>query len=373
MIKLGTLILFCFLAFSCSEESESKQKDDTSDDEWSTIKRNTKPINELPNEFAEPEQLSISTLGWEDGLSVSRDGLYLYATYMPADLLSYTINDGVFPENIQLYDRGPHYDIDFNATDIGVTDYPWYHSDIIFSSRNSTSSDFKDWSTSDMKRAIYSEGAFSVIFSDEGIDIGIFTSNENYTELNNFKVIQNTAFNPSGLGTFISTTAELNETDKVNTTYTEDNPHIERLDSTNLVLFFDSEDRPGGQGGHDIWFSTSSDNGTNWSEPSNLTSINTDSKEHQPHLYDDGDKWWLYFSAYYSDGKLAIYRSYRENDDWSDWSEPELVLSAGDSAGVGEPTLTEFGELYFVLVYENPNGSYYDQYDADPWKASPTH
>ena len=46
---------------------------------------------------------------------------------------------------------------------------------------------------------------------------------------------------------------------------TEDNPHIERIDATHLVLMFDSDNYTGGLGSHDIWYSVSTDNAASWS------------------------------------------------------------------------------------------------------------
>ncbi|MDC7223644.1 MAG: sialidase family protein, partial [Spirochaetales bacterium] len=363
MAKVLLVLFPIILFFSCSDGTNSTSSDLT---EWENVKSGTAPTVALGGEYGEAQRLSLGTMGWEDGLNVSRDGLHLYATYIPADFLSYTINDGVDASQIEYYDRGPHFDMDFDGSSIGITEYPWYQSDIIYSSRSSVDGDFSDWSTSAMKRSVYSEGALSTVFSDTGMDICAFTSNENYTELNNIKVITDTDYNPSGTGVFLTAT-DTTGTDQVNTNYVEDNPHLERLDENTLVLFFDSEDRPGGEGSHDIWYSTSADDGASWTTPVNVSSVNSADKEHQPHLYHDGSEWWLYYSAYYSDGKLAIYRCSQSSADWNDWGTPELVLSAGNSAGIGEPTLTEEGDLYFVLIYENPDGTYYDRYDADPW------
>jgi hypothetical protein len=55
------------------------------------------------------------------------------------------------------------------------------------------------------------------------------------------------------------------------------------------------------------------------------------------------------------------------------WETKELVLSAGTSAGIGEPSLTLAGDLSFVLVSKNDiNGTTNNRYDADPWIALTT-
>jgi len=335
---------------------------------WGKIKKNAMPNLFLTTQFNAPKALPIATMGWEDGLNISRDGLYIYATYIPTDFLSFVLN-GDFVENLQKYDRGPHYGMDFVTNPTGKT-YPWYHSDIVYSTRATVNDNFSPWQLSAMQRPSFSEGGLSVVSSNSGaIDILAFTSNEEYTAQNNIKVIRNTTLNPSGIGAFITTTDTVGTT-SINTNYDEDNPHIERLSPSHLVIFFDSKDRPGGLGGHDIWYAESWDNGITWGTPLNATSINTLGKEHQPHLYYDGLNWWLYFSTYYSDNKLAIYRSQQGiKNDWNSWGAPEIVISAGNTTGIGEPTLTNNGDLCFVVIYENTNGTAYDHYDADPWCA----
>lgn len=365
MKKIITLFLPILIILSCSDASDGGSTDT---DSWTDTKNNTYVTVEITSEYNTPQKSSIATMGWEDGINVSRNGLYIYATYIPADFLSFVLN-GDSVENLSKYDRGPHYDMNFIDNPAAVT-YLWYQSDIIIASRASTGQNFSVWNTSNMKRHSYSEGALSTVFSDDhNIDICAFTSNEEYTAKNNIKLLTSITADPSGIGTFITST-DPTGTSTINTNHIEDNPHIERIDANNLVLFFDSEDRPGGEGSHDIWYSTSTDNGTNWSTPVALADINTNDKEHQPHLYYDGSDWWLYYSAYHTDSKLAIFRAKQTTlGNWDNWDTPELVLSAGNASGIGEPTLTNNGDLYFVVIYENPQGSYYDRYDADPWVA----
>ena len=338
--------------------------DDTTPTGWEIQKASASVTVHLTAEFDTPRQLSLATLGWEDGLNVSRDGLHLYATYIPADFLSYVLNgDSTDPANLPPYKRGPTYTMDFDGSLVGAT-YEWLHSDIIYASRASTAEEFSPWQLSGMARAVYSEGAVSAVFSGaDAIEMLYFTSNENYADQNDFKVITNTTPDPSGVGTFASAT--------INSSAIEDNPHIERVGANNLVLFWDSEDRAGGAGGHDLWYAASADDGATWSAPANVSSVNTSEKEHQPHLYQDGSDWLLYYSANHTDGKLAIYRrTLGTAGDWDSWGAAELVLSAGNTVGIGEPTLTTDGDLLFIAVIENEvDGSYYDRYDGDPWVA----
>ncbi|MDX1694654.1 MAG: sialidase family protein [Ketobacteraceae bacterium] len=350
----GAMFVVCSVLPGCGGGSSG-----TADEPgWGAVKATTTVTLAMPTLFEQPRPLAISTLGWEDGLNVSRDGLHLYATYIPADFLSFVLS-GDSVTALPAYDRGPHYDMDLESNPTGET-FRWYHSDIIYASRLSATDPFSPWQTSGMKRPIYSEGGVSTLFSDAGtVEWALFTSNDGGGQTN-LKVISNTHPALSGLGVVMD----------INTPYIEDNPHIDRIDSDTLILFFDSPDRPGGAGGHDLWYSLSTDNGASWRDPEPVSSVNTPGTEHQPHLYFDGADWWLYFSAYHSDGKLAIFRaSQQQPADWNSWGTRELVLSAGSAAGIGEPTLTRDGDLYFVVVYENPEGADHDRFDADPWMA----
>jgi len=341
---------------------------------WQGIKANASVNIALSSEYQNAQALPISTLGWEDGLNVSEDGLYLYATYIPADFLSFVLK-GDTVDQLQVYDRGPHYDMDLVQNLVGAS-YPWYHSDIIFSSRASLNDSFSPWSTSNMKRSVYSEGGVSTSFSTDkqSIDFLAFTSNDVLDTQNNIKLLSNVSVNPSGNGSLITTIDPAacggSSLNSINTNCIEDNPHIQRLTANRLLLFFDSEDRTNGLGSHDIYYSISDDNASTWSTPLPVTSINTSNKEHQPHLHFDGSDWWLYFSAYHSDNKLAIFRSKQGIvDDWDSWQNAELVISAGNTEGIGEPTLSENGDLYFVAILKNDAQDSYDKYDADPWMA----
>jgi len=159
---------------------------------------------------------------------------------------------------------------------------------------------------------------------------------------------------------------------QINSEYNEDNPHIERLSNDTLILFFERENHPQNISDFNIWYSMSSDNGNSWTEAQNVSSINnfgnSNSEHIQPHLHFETslNNWYLFFTTTYSDGKLAIYRSLKGTN-WNDWQTPKLVLSSGNSIGIGEPTLTQNGDLYFVTVIENPNGTKYNRYDCDAW------
>ncbi len=100
-------------------------------------------------------------------------------------------------------------------------------------------------------------------------------------------------------------------------------------------LYFHS-DRPGGQGGYDIWLTDR--NAGSWSDPIHLDAVNTAAMDGYPFVSSDGNELW--FSRTYS-GTPAIYRSVNVK---GAWSKPELIVSQF----AGEPTLDDSGNLYFV-------------------------
>ena len=101
------------------------------------------------------------------------------------------------------------------------------------------------------------------------------------------------------------------------------------------VLYFHS-DRPGGQGGYDIWTTTRSGDG--WTTPVNLAAVNSMDTEGWPFISEDGSELW--FTRFYM-GTPAVFRS---NLGPSGWETPELIVSQF----AGEPTLDREGNLYFV-------------------------
>ncbi|MGD2027598.1 MAG: hypothetical protein PVI99_07260 [Anaerolineales bacterium] len=97
--------------------------------------------------------------------------------------------------------------------------------------------------------------------------------------------------------------------------------------------------RPGGAGGLDIWVTTQE--GGVWTEPENLTGVNTTTDEGWPFLSSDGKTLWFTRPFH---GSPGIFRSQLGE---GQWSEPELVVSQF----AGEPTLDDAGNLYFVHHY----------------------
>ncbi|MCV9386371.1 T9SS type A sorting domain-containing protein [Reichenbachiella ulvae] len=330
--------------------------------DWASIKSNAVPVVADASSFESPQALPLATLGWEDGLHLSADGLTLYCTYVPLDFLSFALN-GSLPNDFSAdYDRGaPDFGMDLSTNPIGANE--WLHSDVLISERASLSDPFESWTLSNMTRNFYSEGAPTPAVDLSGqVEYMLFTSNDSEGNNQDIWIMETSDSNPTGIGTALPS--------PINSTYNEDNPHLIRLSDQELILFFDSDNRPGGEGDIDIWYSQSTDNGSSWSDPSNLSSINSAEREHQPFLHQQGSTWHLYYAAYHSDGKLAIFRSIKNGEGWDSWATPELVISSGTAAGIGEPTLSRQGDLSFVVVTEDPNAnSSFDHYDSDPWMA----
>jgi hypothetical protein len=340
---------------------------------WAAMRAAAAPTCALPLEFQAPRVQSIAVDGWEDGIAISRDGLDLYAVYAPADLLSFT-TAGADQHHAADYLRGPTLGMDLTTAPVpGYT--TWLHGNIIHASRATTAVHFGPWQLAAMARPVWSEGAPQVTDDKGGGLLLAYTTNEHAPDYAaHIAIARHAARDPAALGALLP--GPVTTPDPPNAAIAgtnEDNPHIERLGtSDNLVLFFDSADRPGGLGQHDIWYATSADDGASWTTPALVTTIDTSADEHQPHLWKDplSGLWWLYFTATNStDGKLGIFRAVQATPgNWDSWGRPELVVGAGNTAGVGEPTLTAAGDLSFVVVLEDTvHGTPTNRFDADPW------
>ena len=101
-------------------------------------------------------------------------------------------------------------------------------------------------------------------------------------------------------------------------------------------------DRPGGKVEYDIWVTTR--NGTTWSDPSAIKTVNSGTMDGYPFISSDGNELW--FTRMYN-GTPGIFCTSKVN---GTWAAPELIISQF----AGEPTLDSVGNLYFVHhFYEN--------------------
>ncbi len=329
---------------------------------WATLRAAAQPQVALPDEFGIARVQPLAVDGWEDGIFISRDGLHLFAVYAPADLLSFTLAGADQLQGAR-YRRGPDFGMDLLTNPTGAPH--WIQGDIITSERASLAEPFTAWRLSAMARPVYSEGAVVAQGSTTaGWALFAYTANDQAPDyLPHIVLARDVPLDPPVSGIRLPA--------PVTTSHAEDNPHIERIDVQHLVLFFDSGDRPGGVGGLDLWWCESTDDGASWSTPLPVASLNTAVAEHQPHLFrDHAGIWWLYYTATNpADGKLGIFRARQgAPDSWDAWTDRQLVVGAGNTAGVGEPTLTAAGDLSFVVVMEDTaQGTPTNRFDADPW------
>ena len=329
--------------------------------DWQSIKDTTMPYVAISNEYSKPFRQPLSVGGWEDGVFITRDGLNLYCIYLPVDFFSFTFSGNSDQTNFSPYKRGPTLGMDLITNPVGADE--WLQGDILYSHRNSLTDSFRLWTLSNLARPVWTEGAVQMIQKNDSIaDLFVYTSNETFPYKGDILLIKDAKLNPLGVGSVLPA--------PVTTEYKEDNPHIERLDSVNLVLFFDSDEKNDGVGKLDIWYSTSSDNGITWINPLQVSSINTTSDEQQPHLFKQNDSdWYLYYTGTNPiTSKVEIYRAKQSiTGDWNSWINKELVIGAGNALAVGEPSLTKDGDISFVVIYEASDGTSSDKFDADPW------
>lgn len=326
---------------------------------WPQTKATTTLQVAIPSEFGMPLPQPLSVNGWEDGIFITRDGLHLYCIYLPLDALSWTLNGA--PCHFAPYQKGPLYGMNFTTTPVPACS-TWMHGDVLYASRASTNQPFTAWNRTNLGAPVFSEGAPQLSLNSNTLaDLFVYTSNAQPPYKTDIRLIRNEGINPVTTGSLLPF--------PVTDTTTEDNPHIERLSASQLVLFFDSPDRPGASGGLDLWVTQSNNDGLSWSVPLPVNSLNTTLNEHQPHLYKDAlNNWWMYYTAPDQSGKYAIYRAQQTiSNNWDSWGPKQMVLGPGNSAGIGEPTLTQNGDLSFVVVHQDPNGSSTDKFDADPW------
>lgn len=146
----------------------------------------------------------------------------------------------------------------------------------------------------------------------------------------NFDAATNVWSKPQGLG------------ENINTKYYE--PSISMTSDGKTIYF--SSDRPGGQGGLDIYKSQKDEKGK-WGEAVNLGSVvNTPYDDDAPFIHSDGQT--LYFSSrgHAGMGGYDIYRSEFQDDVWT---APE---------NLGYPINTAGEDIYFVLSADNKHGYY---------------
>ena len=310
-----------------------------------------------------PQPLPLADYGWEDGLQVSFDGLHLYTLYAPADLLSWvgylvsnpdlpiceTLGSGKF---IRPY--AGDYGMDM-LTNIFACD-TFMNLDILHAERPSTDVPFDHWTLSDIARPGAIEGGPYPIFNAVDpnlIDHFLFTS------ASDIWMINNTTANPNNIETAVRLPAPINP---LTNEFTADNPMLRRIGGDSLLLVYEKYIDPGVR---DFMYCISDDDGVSWSTPQIITTINNDAGhiEH-PMVYFDGTEMWMYYSRNFD--IVASRQTIPGN--WDSWGDERVIILKGNAVGIGEPSLSANGDLYFVTVILNPDNPD-DAVDADPWMA----
>ncbi len=394
----NSLSLLCCLAFlvSCGGGNSDSIPSNPAPTLWDNIKSNATPSLLLNAEFNTPTKLvNVSTLAWEDGLYVSDDGLHLFSFYAPVSLFKFQQYVSSYPyvapnicAPISNYIRGtiltgsdfelqPLYDLPDSVCnhDNGIV-----HSEIAHASRSSVNDNFSTWSRHAVSTNFVYDGGFSSTDNGDGTFHLVYSQSTSANQNDIYWVP-----NANGLNPGVATPALFPA--PINTNMQEDNPHLERISASDLILLFDNHYETGGSGDTHISYSISTDNGTSWSAPTIIATgtINDYTEDLSSHLYvDSANNWWLYFTSN-RDGKVEIWRIQHTNNniitDFDNWSSTsiEKVIAVGSVTGdigtiegVGEPSFTTNGDLHFVVVYckNKSDQTAFDGCDIDPWVAT---
>jgi len=359
---MRTLFIFCCL-FLYIRDALPQSPD------WPSIKNQAKPLIADTLTYGTPYIQPHNNLGWEDGVFISRDGLHLYAFYVPADLVRFLNHLSLNPicPTIHPFIRGPLLGIDTITNPFGCTSL--LHSDIIYSARGDTSLPFTNWQASNLANPVEFEGgAQTITYPDGSLEFFVYTqSDAGQTDIYWFR---DTLDNPVGPGNLMPFPA-------ISPLFYEDNPHLERINDSTLVLFLDDHADPTEDA--NIYYTISYDNGVTWSSKNFVSSVNTLEEDIHPHLWYDGIDWWMYFASPDPNdeaNRLSIFKVKQSiPGDWDSWSNRELVISPGNitdgsgiAAAVGEPTLTAWGDISFVLAIQAVGTSdTTDMFELDPW------
>jgi tetratricopeptide (TPR) repeat protein len=124
--------------------------------------------------------------------------------------------------------------------------------------------------------------------------------------------------------------------------YTTSEPHVSQVTGEAEERLYFSSDRPGGKGGMDIWVAKILTDG-NFSQPENLSAINTDGDDITPFLHRASQV--LYFSNNSRQG-LGGFDVFKSKKEGENWSEP---------VHMGYPLNSSYDDLHFKL---SPGSAY---------------
>lgn len=340
----------------------------TAQQSWDSIKAVGVPVvaPAFQNEFNSPYRQPLADYGWEDGLEISRDGLHLYALYSPMDLIGWT---NFFTANYQqlplcavfgnmnyLRSYAGTYNMDMTTNFFGCDSFA--NIDILYAHRNSVNDTFTAWELSGIGRPALIEGGPSALFSETNnnlVELFMFTGN------GDIWMISNTTANPSGINNAVRLPAPINPDSNE---FIADNAFVERINGDTVILVYEKYTDPNVR---TFMVSISYNTGLTWNIPQAITTI-TNSLGHieHPSFYRDGDNvWWLYFSINYA----AIVRAQQTiPGNWNSWAGPDTIITLGNALVLGEPTVTQNGDISFSVGYSNSGlNDSTDVYDLDPW------
>lgn len=390
------LLPICCLAFLVSCGGNSDDPSPVGQTLWENIKSNASPVLLNSTEFNTPSRLAhVSTLAWEDGVYISDDGLHLFSFYVPVSLFKFQQYVNNYPYvapnvcapisnyirstilNGSDFELHPPYDLPNSICNHGNG---IVHSEIAYASRTSINEDFSVWSRHALSTDYVYDGGFATTDNKDGTYHLVYSQSTNANQ-NDIYWVQNTTSLISDSVSPVPLPAP------INTNMQEDNPHLERISASELMLIFDNHHEVGGVGDTHISYSISTDNGVSWSVPIVIGSgtINDSTEDLSGHLHLDGtNNWWLYFTSN-RDGKVEIWRIQHSNNnlvtDFDNWNTNsiEKVVAVGSVAdnigtieGIGEPSISSNGDLYFAVVYckNQSDQTAFDGCDIDPWVAT---
>jgi Secretion system C-terminal sorting domain len=334
---------------------------------WDSIKSAAMPQVDpaFQSVYGTPYRQPLADYGWEDGLEISSDGLHLYALFSPIDLVSWNtfVNSNLslplcslFANMDYLRPYASTFGMDLTSNFFGCDSI--VNIDIVYANRASIMDPFNAWQLSGIARGQLIEGGPSPLFSDTNpanVDLFFFTGN------NDIYVIRNTTANPNSIATATRLPSPINPD---SSEFNADNAHIQRLNGDSLILIYEKYTDPGLR---TFMFSLSPDLALTWSTPIAITTV-TNSLGHieHPHLNKDAlGQWWLYYSL---DLDRIVRSRLLTPGNWDSWDVPETILTKGNAISIGEPTVTETGDISFSLAYQNQViQDSTDVYDLDPW------
>jgi outer membrane protein OmpA-like peptidoglycan-associated protein len=139
----------------------------------------------------------------------------------------------------------------------------------------------------------------------------------------------------------------------VNTSKWESQPSV----SANGRMLFFSSNRPGGQGGKDLWYSIKDESGK-WREPVNLgEEINTSGDEMSPFIHFDGKTLYFASNGRPGMGGFDIYKTRMTND--STWTEPQ---------NLGYPINTYNDEMGLIIESDGQKAYFSSERDKENGK-----